>query len=81
MGSLQIDGEVVAEHLEVDPVDGDEQAVVEVSGADAVAGVLRGEVGEVSAEQGLAVGDGFEKGHAESFGDGGGDEVGGVCDP
>ena len=81
MVSLKIDGEVVAEDGEVDPVDGDEQPVVEVSGADAVAGVFRGEVGEVSSEQRLAVGGGFEKGQAESFGDGGGDEMGGVRDP
>ena len=48
VGPLQIDGELVTELGEVDPANRDEQPVVKMSGADAVAGVFGGEVGEVS---------------------------------
>ena len=72
---------MVAEDREVDPVEWDENPVVEVTGTDAMAGVLSGEVGKISAEQWPAMGSGFEQRQAEALADGGGDEVAAVCEP
>ncbi len=55
--------------------------VVEVAGADAEARVVRSDVGDVAADEGLSMGGGFQEGESEAFGDGGGDDVGGVGEP
>ncbi len=81
MVPLKRGGEVAFEDGEINPIEGDQDFLVEPAASEAVPGVCGSEIRNVPADERLAVGDGLEEGKAEAFLDGSGYEMSGTGDP